>query len=84
MQSAKIAIGWHQAIHQPGQRDDSCVVPKPVEDTHPCRDDTQTSQEVPQNGNESASEDIDLRRSSCLKKPRMLYDPTSGTYKPVQ
>ena len=74
----------HGQQETPGQGDDSCVDPEPVEDTHPCADDTQTSQEVPQTGNETASEDIDLRRSSRLKKPRMLYDPTSGTYKPVQ
>ena len=68
----------------PGQRDDACVIPEPVEDTHPCPDDAKTSQDVPQSENETVSEDVDLRRSSRLKKPRMLYDPTSGTYKSVQ
>ena len=58
-------------------RSDSCVVPQPVEDTHLCPDDAQVSKEDPYSGNVTASEDFDLRRSSCLKKPRMLYDPTS-------
>ena len=65
-------------------RDDSCVVPEPVKDTYPCPDDTQTSQEVPQSGNQSASDNIDLRISSSLKKLCMLYTSTSETYKPMQ
>ena len=50
-------------------RNDSCVAPESAEDTHPCQDDTQISQEDPHSGNETASEDVDLRRSSRLKKP---------------